>query len=178
MVIRVALLFLLFALISFFLGDVLDWFLLPIFLQLLDRFGIILLFCAFALLLATGLIACAKLILQALRDYFSALQRNQRHLLFVEYKQQQIRQLFQAKMAKIAYLAELRRKRLLRKNDEQHFLLLSKAVNQELLAIQQHIPASVFKTLYDETIRCKKSKKIDDMLKLRRQILSISQGQC
>jgi hypothetical protein len=176
LVIRLSLLLLLSALAVFLLVDVLLRLSVPVLPDTLNPLGIALLFSAFFLLLATGLLRVSKLIAKAVFDYFSTRQRMQRRLLFIEQKQKEITLLFHLKTAKVTYLAELKRKRLLTKNNQKHLFLLSKTIGQDLLAIKKHIPESQFKQLQADHIRYKNDQDIAALLKLQQQIASITQA--
>ncbi len=142
----------------------------------LNPIGIALLFSAFILLLANGFALISKLTAKTVFDYFSSHQRLQRRLLFIAQKQQEIIRLFHLKTAKISYLSELKRQRLLDKNNQKHLQMLSKAIDQQLLALKNHIPETQYKHLQAQHICYKNNQNINALLELQQQIAAIIQA--
>ena len=89
---------------------------------------------------------------QASGDYFSAFQRQQRRVLFIQTKQQQLKQLFNHRALRIHYFHELKRQQLLRLNQRKHLNALSKAIHQDLQALKTRLPKTTFKQ-YQQQIR-------------------------
>ncbi|SJM90613.1 conserved hypothetical protein [Crenothrix polyspora] len=174
MIVRISLLLLLAALLAFAVMDILVWLAIPVLPHLLTPLGISLLFSGFGLLLITGLLLVTKQVFKSFLDYFSNHQRIQRRLLFIAQKQQEITRLFHLKTDKITYFAELKRKRLLRKNNKKHLRTLSKTINTELFALKNSISDHQFKQLRADHLRYKNSQNIDALLKLQQQITSIT----
>ena len=104
----------------------------------------------FALLLITGLFVIIKRIIAACFDYFSATQRVQRRLWFIQAKQDQLKQLFYFKTLQINYFNELKRKRLLSANNRQHIQSLSKAIDKDLQSIKQQLSKTTYLQLQRE----------------------------
>jgi hypothetical protein len=174
-IIRIALLLFVSALAVFLLADILLRLSIPLLPATIDTLGIALLFVAFTLLLATGLLLIAQLTTQAILDYFSNRQRMQRRLLFITQKQQEITRLFHLKTDKITYIAELKRKRLLHKNNQKHLNKLGKAIDKDLLAIKTQLSETQFKQLQAEYMRYKNDQNSDALLKLQQHIAALTQ---
>lgn len=174
MIIRIALLLFVSALAVFLLADILLRLSIPLLPTTINTLGIALLFCAFSLILVTGLLLLAKLTTQAILDYFSNHQRMQRRLLYISQKQHEITRLFHLKTDKIRYLAELKRKRLLYKNNKNHLRSLSKAINHDLLALKKHLSDSQFNQLQADCMRFKNDQNSTALLKLQQHIASLT----
>jgi hypothetical protein len=157
----------------FFSVDLLLWLAVPGLPGLMTQLGLATLLSAFALLLVTGLFVIVKLIIAACCDYFSATQRVQRRLWFIQAKQDQLKQLFYFRTLQINYFNDLKRKRLLRANNRQHIQSLSKAINKDLLSIKKSLPKTTYRQLHQENVRCREQQDIDAMLKLQQKIASI-----
>jgi hypothetical protein len=176
LIIRIALLLFVFALAVFLLADILLRLSIPLLPATINTLGIALLFGAFTLILATGVLLIAKLTAQAVLDYFSNHQRMQRRLLFITQKQQEITRLFHLKTDKITYIAELKRKRLLYKNNQKHLRKLSKAIDKDLLAIKTQLPETQFKQLQAEYTRYKNDQNSGALLKLQQHLAALTQA--
>jgi hypothetical protein len=174
LIIRIALLLFASALAVFLLADILLRLSIPLLPATIDTLGIALLFGAFGLILTTGLLLIAQLTTQAILKYFSNHQRMQRRLLYITQKQHEINRLFHLRTDKIRYLAELKRKRLLYKNNKNHLRRLSKAINRDLLAIRKHLSDSQFKQLHADCMRFKNDQNSDALLKLQQHIASLT----
>ena len=140
LIIRIALLLMFAAFAVFISVDLLLWLAVPGLPGLMTQLGLATLLSGFALLLITGLVAIIKLIIAACFDYFSAKQRVQRRLWFIQAKQEQLKQLFYFKTVQINYFNELKRKRLLSANNRQHIQSLSKAIDKDLLSLNNSYP--------------------------------------
>lgn len=170
MIIRIALL-LLFAAFAVFLSvDFLLWLTIPGLPQLLTQLGLALLFSAFSILLITGLIVIIKLTAQTCFDYFSAPQRAQRRLLFIQAKQLQLKQLFFFKKIQINYFNEVKRKKLLIANNQHHLQSLSKAIDKDLRLLKNQLSAANYQAFQQENKQYRKKKDIDALLKLQNKI--------
>jgi hypothetical protein len=145
MTIRISLLLLACAFVLLILADLLSLLSLPYLPEFITQLGLALFFCALALLIIMGLLLIGKQILQAVGDYFSARQRGQRRVLFVQAKQQHINQLFHCRALRINYVHEIKRQQLLRHNQRKHLNALSKAIEQDLQAQKSTLPKTMFK---------------------------------
>lgn len=146
------------------------WLAAPSLLKLMTQLGLAILLSAFALLLITGLLNVLKLILQNCRAYFSAQQRKQRKLLFMQGKEEQIKQLFYFRAAQINYFHDLKRKRLLNANNRRHIRQLSKTIDKELLSVKNQLPPATFKQLQQENSRYRTRQDSAALLELQQRI--------
>ena len=170
MTIRVSLLLLVCAFALLAAADILSWFGLPYIPEFITQLGLGLLFCAFALLIILVLLLIAKQILQAVRHYFSASQRGQRRVLFIQTKQQQLTQLFFCRALRINYDHEIKRQQLLRHNQRKHLNALSKAIELDLQALKISLPKPLFKQLQQENLRYRQQQDSAALLQLQQKI--------
>ncbi|MGZ8151784.1 MAG: hypothetical protein ACXW1W_04080 [Methylococcaceae bacterium] len=170
MIIRISLLLMFAALSALFSADLLLWQAWPVLPELITRLGLVLLFSAFILLLVAGLLTIAKQIINACLDYFSAKQRIQRKLLFIQAKQEQLRSLFHFRTLHINYFNNLQRKRLLIANNRKHIRLLSKTIDKDLLLVKQHLPKSTYLQLKRENSFYLNREDSEGLLKLQQKI--------
>jgi hypothetical protein len=141
--------------------------------DLMTQLGLSTLLSAFALLLITGLFVIFKLIIASSFDYFSARQRLQRRLLFIQAKQDQLKRLFYFRTLQINYFNELKRKRLLRANNRQHIQSLSKAIEKDLVAIKQQLSKTTYLQLQQENVHYRDQQHVEALLKLQQKIATI-----
>jgi hypothetical protein len=173
MIIRIALLLVLFAFALLALADVLLWLSIPKFPELFVQLGLGLWFSAFALLLISGVLWLVKYLLKELINYFSASQRGQRRLLFIENKQQQLKQLFHFRALRIHYFHELKRRQLLKHHNRKHLNALSNAINKDLQAFKSRLPQDIFKQLQQENRRYRKQQDSVALLQLQQKITTL-----
>ena len=153
--------------------DLLLWLAVPGLPGLMTQLGLATLLSAFALLLITGLFVIIKLIIAACFDYFSARQRLQRRLWFIQAKQDQLKQLFYFRTVQINYFNELKRKRLLSANNRQHIQSLSKAIDKDLQSIKQQLSKTTYLQLQRENIQYRDQQDVEALLKLQQKIATI-----
>jgi predicted membrane metal-binding protein len=154
--------------------DLLLWLAVPGLPGLMTRLGLATLLSAIALLLITGLFVIIKLIIVACFDHFSARQRLQRRLLFIQAKQDQLKQLFYFRTVQINYFNELKRKRLLSANNRQHIRSLSKAIDKDLQSIKQQLSKTTYLQLQQENVQYRNQQDIEALLKLQQKIATIA----
>ena len=170
LIIRTALL-LMFASFAVFMSvDLLVWLAVPGLPGLMTQLGLVTLLSAFALLLTTGLFVITKLIIAACFDYFSARQRIERRLLFIQARQDQLKQLFYFRTLQINYFNDLKRKRLLNANNRRHIQSLSKAINKDLKSIKEQLPKTTYVQLQQENSMYRDQQDIESLLKLQQKI--------
>ena len=157
----------------FMSADLLLWLAVPGLPGLMTQLGLATLLSAFALLLITGLFVVIKLIIAACFDYFSARQRLQRRLWFIQAKQDQLKQLFYFRTLQINYFNELKRKRLLSANNRQHIQSLSKAIDKDLQSIKQQLSKTTYLQLQRENIQYRDQQDVEALLKLQQKIATI-----
>jgi hypothetical protein len=170
MTIRIALLLLLFAFTVLLLAEIFLYMNIANLPELFIKIGLGLWFSAFGLLLITFFGWLANFLLQEVKAYFSASQRSQRQLLFIETKRQQLKQLFFFRALRINYLYELERQQLLKRNNRKHINALSNAINTELQALKTHLPDATFKQLQQENRRYRKQQDSAALLQLQQKI--------
>ena len=174
MLIRITLL-LMFAAFAVFLSvDLLLWLAVPGLPQLLTQLGLLTLLSAFALLLIAGLFVVIKLVIAACSDYFSSRQRLQRHLWFIQARQDQLKQLFYFRTVQINYFNERKRKQLLRANNRKHIQSLSKAIDKDLRSMKQLLSKSRYQQLQQENIQYRDQQQVESLLKLQQKIATLN----
>ena len=173
LIIRIALL-LMFASFAVFMSvDLLLWLAVPGLPGLMTQLGLVTLLSAFALLLTTGLFVITKLIIAACFDYFSARQRIERRLLFIQARQDQLKQLFYFRTLQINYFNDLKRKRLLNANNRRHIQSLSKAINKDLQSIKEQLPKTTYQQLQQENVQYRNQQDVEALLKLQQKIATL-----
>ena len=174
MLIRITLL-LMFAAFAVFLSvDLLLWLAVPGLPGLLTQLGLLTLLSAFALLLTAGLFVVIKLVIAACSDYFSAKQRLQRRLWFIQGRQDQLKQLFYFRTVQINYLNERKKKQLLRANNRKHIQSLSKAIDKDLRSMKQQLSKSRYLQLQQENIQYRDKQQVEALLKLQQKITTLN----
>lgn len=174
MIIRIALLLLLCAFALLGSADLLSWLAIPNLPELITQLGLGLLFCAFAFLLITGLFVITEQILQSALTYFSATQRGQRRVLFIQAKQARLKRLFYSRALRVSYEHELQRQRLLQLNNRQHLAALSNAIDQDILALKTSLPKTTLKQLQQENHRYRQQQDSAALLQLQQKITTLA----
>lgn len=173
MIIRVSFLLFLLSLPVLVLAEVLLWLKIPGLPELIARFGSAMLLSALLILVMAALLAIPKLVIRAALKYFSAGERLQRRLMFVQARQEHVKQLFHFRALKVKYLSEMRRKRLLKANNRKHIRSLSKSIHKDLLAVKKELPKTTFRQLRQDNIRYRKRQDIEALLKLQQKIATL-----
>ncbi len=128
---------------------------------------------AFAMLIIAGLWGVAKISACSVLDYFSAKQRVQRRLWFVQARRDQLKRLFYFKEMQIKYVNDLNRKRLLKLNNRKHIQSLSRAIDKDLLAIKTKLPVATYQQLQQDNARYRNQQDIEALLKLHQEISTL-----
>jgi len=173
LIIRIALLLMFASFAVFMSADLLLWLAVPGLPGFMTQLGLGTLLSAFALLLIIGFFALIKHILAACFYYFSARQRLQRRLWFIQAKQNQLKQQFYFKKLQINYLNDFKRKRLLNANNRQHIQSLSKAIDKDLLSIKQQLSKTTYLQLQQEYVKYRDQQNIEALIKLQQKIAAI-----
>ena len=142
--------------------------------ECMTRLGLAALLSAFGLLVAAGLAILFKRIIRSFINYFSARQRLQRRLWFIQAKQDRLKQLFYFKTIQVRYFNELKRKRLLSADNRRHLQSLSKVLTKDLLSIKQQLPKTTYLQLQQEHVRCRQLHDIEGLLKLQQKITTLN----
>jgi len=153
--------------------ELLLWLAVPGLPNAFTMLGSAMLLSGFAALVIAGLLGLVKIIVRAMLDYFSAKQRAQRRLWFVQARQDQVKRLFYFKTQQIKYFSELNRKRLLKLNNRKHIRSLSKAIDKDLLSIKPKLPETTYQQLQRDNVRFRKQQDIESLLKLQQKISTI-----
>jgi hypothetical protein len=154
-------------------ADLLLWLALPILPEVITQLGLGLLLSAFSLLLMKGLWALSQSIIHACQLYFSAKQRAQRRLLFIQAQQERLKQLFYLRTVQIGYFSRLRRVRLLNANNRKHINALSNAINKDLLSVKQQLAKSTYLQLQRENSHYRKQQDGEALIKLQQKISTL-----
>ena len=174
MLIRITLLLMFAAFAVFLSADLLLWLAVPGLPRLLTQLGLLTLLSAFALLLTAGLFVVIKLVIAACSDYFSAKQRLQRRLWFIQARQDQLKQLFYFRTVQINYFNERKRKQLLRANNRKHIQSLSKAIDKDLRSMKQQLSKSTYLQLQQENAQYRDQQQVEALLKLQQKITTLN----
>ncbi len=173
MIIRISLLLVLASLPVFLLVELLLWLAVPGLPAVLTTLAAAMLLSGFAALTVAGLWGVGKIIVRSALDYFSAKQRIQRRLWFVQARQDQVKRLFYFKTRQIKYFNELSRKRLLKLNNRKHIRSLSKAIDKELLSIKTKLPGTTYQQLQQDHARYRDRQDIEALLTLQQKISTL-----
>ena len=157
----------------FLLVELLLWLAVPDLLGVLTTLGTAMLLSAFAVLIIAGLLGVAKIIVRSVLDYFSAKQRVQRRLWFVQARQDQAKRLFYFKTMQIKYVNELNRKRLLQLNNRKHIRALSRSIDEDLLSNKTNLPETTYLQLQQDNVRYRNQQDIEALLKLQQKIANL-----
>jgi len=173
MIIRIALLLMFAALAVLVSVDLSLWQAVPGLPELMTQLGLAALLSAFGILVAAGLAVTIKRIIRSFTAYFSARQRWQRRLWFIQAKKDRLKQLFYFRTMQIRYFNELNRKRLLNANNRKYLRSLSKALAKDLLSVKQQLPKTTYLQLQQEYVRYKELQDIEGLLKLQQKIATL-----
>ncbi|MDP1663935.1 MAG: hypothetical protein Q8L79_02335 [Methylobacter sp.] len=173
MIIRISLLLMLASLPVFLLVELLLWLAIPGLPSAIIMLGTAMLLSAFAVLIIAGLLGIFKIIARTVLDYFSAKQRAQRRLWFVQARQDQVKRLFYFKAMQIRYFNELNRKRLLTLNNRKHIQSLSRSIDKDLLSIKTKLPEIAYLQLQQDNARYRNRQDIEALLTLQQKISTI-----
>ena len=147
--------------------------LLPIAPEFMTQLGLAALLSAFGLLVAAGLAVTFKRIIASWVAYFSARQRLQRRLWFIQAKEDRLKRLFYFRGVQIRYFNELKRKRLLSADNRRHLRALSKAIAKDLSVLKQQLPQTTYRQLQQEYVRYRELQDMEALLKLQQKIATI-----
>jgi hypothetical protein len=170
MIIKIVLFLTLVAFAMIMLADLLLNLSLPGLPEICTQLGVMTLLSAFLLLVTTGLLMLSQRIIQAWKAYFSASQRLQRRLWFIQAKQDRLVRLLYFRAVQVNYFTKLKRKQLLRVNDEQQFKSLSKQIASDLMRIKTQMPSTTYMQLQQEYRHWLALKDMNALLTLQRKI--------
>lgn len=170
MIIKIVLFLTLLAFAIIMLADLLLNLSLPGLPEIFTQLGVITLLSAFLLLVTTGLLMLSQCIIHSWKVYFSASLRLQRRLWFIQAKQDRLVRLLYFRAVQINYFTKLKRKQLLRVNDEQQFQSISKQIASDLIRIKRQMPKTTYMQLKQEHRRWLALKDMGALLRLQRKI--------
>ena len=173
LIIRIALLLFLAALPVFVAVEVLVRLAMPVLSNALTALGSAMLLSAFTLLISAGLWGLAKIIVSSALAYFSAKQRAQRRLWFVQARREKVKRLFYFKTVQINSINELARKRLLQRNTRKHIRSLAKAIDKDLRAIKTQLTETRYRQLQQDNVRYRNQQNVEALLQLQQTISSL-----
>lgn len=173
MIIRIALLLILAALPVFLSAELLQWMAMPYFATPLSMLGSAMLLSGFVALAGAMLLNAVHATIRSVGNYFSSKQRAERRLLFVQAKQEQVQRLFYFKTRQIKYFNELRRKRLLARNNRKHIRSLSRVIDKDLALLKAKLPMATYRQLQQDNIRYRKQQDIQALLQLQHKISTL-----
>lgn len=170
MIVKIVLTLSLVAFAMMLLADVLLRFGLPSLPELVTQLAILTLLSAFLLLVAAGLFMLSQHIILAWKIYFSAGQRLQRRLWFIQAKQDRLVRLLHFRRLQISYFTKLKTKQLLSVNDQQQLQLISKDIAKNLSRLKGQLPNQTYIKLHQEHRQCLVLKDIQALLRLQQKI--------
>lgn len=174
MLIRLALWMILLCLPLFLLAKALLIFTFVVFATLATKFAVFLLLAAFGLLILMGIVGVWKRSFEFVRDYFSAPQREKRHLLFVENQKRDRHRLFYFQRLQLDYFKERQRRRLLEKNNRDQINALSDSIERQLVGLKQQLSKDLFSQFQLENRRYRKQQNEQALLKLHAKLTTFA----
>jgi len=139
----------------------------------LARIGSALMMGSFVTLSVKGIWVLFKSVVLSVVDYFSAPNRLQRRVFFIQNKENQLDRLFYFRKMQMHYFSRQQIKHLLNKNNRQQLRSLSKAVESDLQAIKKNIPSTTFKYLQQQNKSYRNRQDIEGLLKLQQHLSSL-----
>ncbi len=173
MIIKLMILLTLAAFAMMMIADLLLKLSLPSLPELFTQLAIVTLLSAFLLLVVAGLLMIIKHNLLTWKSYFSASQRLQRRVWFIQAKQDRLIRLLHFRTVQISYFTKLKRKQLLNTNDQQQLQLLSKTIARDLLRLKQQLPKATYVQLQQDHRQWLALKDVDSLLILQRKLEGI-----
>jgi len=170
MIIKLMILLTLAAFAMMMIADLLLKLSLPSLPELFTQLAIVTLLSAFLLLVVTGLLMIVKHIMLTWKSYFSASQRLQRRVWFIQAKQDRLIRLLHFRAVQISYFTKLKRKQLLNTNDQQQLQALSKEITRHLSRIKRQLPKATYAQWQQEHRHWLALKDIEALLKLQQKI--------
>jgi hypothetical protein len=152
------------------LADLLLRLSLPSLPAVFTQLGIVTLLIAFLLLVLAGLLMLIKHIVLAWKAYFSASECLQRRLWFIQAKQDRLIRLRHFRHLQISYFTKLKRKQLLRTNDQQQLQALSKEITRHLSRIKRQLPKAIYAQWQQEHRQWLALRDMEAMLTLQQKI--------
>jgi len=150
------------------------WLAVPYLPEFVTWLGLAIMLTASTLLMMVGLLTVIRHIMLNIRSYCSASQRQQRRLLFMQSRQDQVCQHFDFKTAQISYFHNLKRKKLLAADNRRQIQALSKAIEQELLTAEKQLSKNVFKELQHQHSVYRHRQDSEALLQLQQKIATLS----
>ena len=170
MIIKIVLLLTSAAFAMIMIADLLLKLSLPSLPELFTQLGIVTLLSAFLLLVVTGLLMVIKRIMLTWKAYFSASQRLQRRVWFIQSKQDRLMRLLHFRAVQISYFTKLKRKQLLNTNDQQQLQALSIEITRHLSRIKRQLPKATYVQLQQERRQWLALKDMGALLRLQQKI--------
>ena len=173
MIIKTALLLIALALLMLLLADLLQRLSIPGFPELITVLSMISLLSGFALLVGNALLGSIKHTLLTIYHYFSAKERWLRKNLFIETKQENLKQLAYFKTLKIRSINTLKKQHLSKANDRKHIRQLSTAITHDLKSLKKTLPKSKYLQLQKENVHHRNQLDAEALLKLQQKITAL-----
>ncbi|MGZ5050578.1 MAG: hypothetical protein ACXWF8_00995 [Methylobacter sp.] len=173
MIIRIALLLIFVALPVFLSAELLQWMSIAYFAAPLSMLGSAMLLCGFVALAGAMLLNAGHATVRSVGNYFSSKQRAERRLWFAQARRDRVKRLLYFKTRQIKYFNELRRKRLLARNNRKHIRALSRAIDKDLALLKAKLPMVTYRQLRQDNIRYRKQQDIEALLQLQHKISTL-----
>ena len=141
--------------------------------EVMTQIGLLLMLIASVLFVLQAILAITRHLITQNLAFFSAQQRQHRRALFIQSRQQQIQQLLAFKTAQIHYFHDLKRKKILEKNNREHIHSLSKNIDQQLLSMKKQLSKSTFKALKQQNKAYRDSLNSEALLQLQQTITKL-----
>jgi ABC-type multidrug transport system fused ATPase/permease subunit len=174
MLIRTALWLFLLCLPLFIVAKTLLMFAFFIIAALVMKSAIFLMFAAFAIFVFSGLFFVLKQILQAMKQYFSAEQCEQRHILFTKNQKTHRQRLFYFQRLQLDYFKERQCKTLLEQNNQKQLNALSDSIEQQLKRHKTQLSKDLFSQWQGENRRYRLQQNEQALLELHHKIATIA----
>ncbi|MEI8236150.1 MAG: hypothetical protein WCG11_03160 [Methylococcaceae bacterium] len=137
------------------------------------KFAVFLLFGAFFFLVITAILGVINHLFQAMKNYFSHTQREQRRLVFMANQQANAHRLFYFQRLQVTYFKERLRKKALEKDNHAHISALGAAIELDLQRSKQLLPKAVFRQLKRKNRLYRMQQNAKALLELHHQIATL-----
>lgn len=174
MLIRVAFLMMLLCLPLFLLAKTLLIFTFLAISTFMMYASALVLLAGFGLLVVMSFIFSFKKLWHIFQQYFSAEQRGQRQILFIENQQTNRHRLFYLQRLQLSYFKERQCKQILEKNNRVQLHALSEAIEQDLQRLKTQIPKAYFLQLQQANRRYLTQQNEQALIKLHHKISNLN----
>lgn len=153
---------------------------LPLFLEplWLIKLAVLALTIAFSLLFSAASLSVVRTTVQWVNQFFSAPKRRLRQLARIQVRRQHAKELFLQKTAQINYFSELKRKKLLAKDNNKHMDGLTKAICHDLSVSRKRLPKLLSQDLQRQFRQAQKQRDAATLIHLQTKIALLNEQTC